>query len=89
MLGVSGFGLTAREVCELLVLDVIELSEERELGVRETVREVVRRSVADGRPLDRTAALSAVVFIRRARDEWGLFAWEAGEALYLEALSEA
>jgi len=83
----SGDGLSARDVCLLLVLDVIDLVEDEELGLRSAVREVVRRCEADGRPLGRDATLWMVAYVQRARDDWGWTPEEAAVALYLEGLA--
>ena len=79
--------MAPREVCLLLVLDVIELLEDRELDLlAAAAAELARRSAKDGRPMDAPVRLGGRV-CPGSWDGYGLDVEEAAAALHLEGLA--
>ena len=78
--------MTAREVCLLLVLDVIELVEQKGLDVIAAGEELGRRAAADGRPMKPWVAEWVVEFVQRARDCDGLDPTETAREFFQRGL---
>jgi len=80
--------MAPREICLLLVLDVIELLEDRELDLSAAADELALRAAADGRPMDAPVAGWVVEIVQRARDDHGLDPQTAASALHFEGLEK-